>query len=111
MGGVVLPAGRLGLGHEVAPDPVVYVAGEGQQGLGRRFGAWKIFNDVNLDGKPFYVAPAVAMTDVSQREKLTEAINSEVGRPSLIVLDTLARNFGGGDGKFHPGYEPLRGRL
>ena len=84
-------------GHEVTPGPVVYVAGEGQQGLGRRLGAWKRLNDVSLDEKPLYIAPAVAMTDTPQTVKLLEAINKEVGRPSLVVLDTLARNFGGGD--------------
>ena len=84
-------------GHEVTPGPVVYVAGEGQQGLGRRLGAWKLLNKVSLDEKPLYIAPAVAMTDTPQTVKLLEAINKEVGRPSLVVLDTLARNFGGGD--------------
>ena len=37
------------------------------------------------------------MTDMTQTTRLVEAINRQVGKPSLVVLDTLARNFGGGD--------------
>ena len=88
-------------GHAVKAGPVVYVAGEGQQGFGRRIRAWSEHYGVGLDGVPLYLSPAVAMPDPADLEALVTAIDTgvdAVGRPpALIVLDTLARNFGGGD--------------
>ena len=99
-------------GHAVQSGPVVYVAGEGQQGFGRRIRAWSEHNGVSLADAPLYVAPAVAIPDPGQLAALIAAIESalptdvpakrpegcvEAKRPALIVLDTLARCFGGGD--------------
>jgi len=76
---------------------VVYVAGEGQQGFGRRIRAWSEHNGVSLAGAPLYVAPAVAIPEASQLAELVLAVESLDEPPALIVLDTLARCFGGGD--------------
>jgi len=99
-------------GHGVQGGPVVYIAGEGQQGFGRRIRAWSEHNGVSLADAPLYVAPAVAIPDPGQLAQLIAAIESalpinvpaerpegcvEAKRPALIVLDTLARCFGGGD--------------
>jgi hypothetical protein len=88
-------------GYDVKPGPVVYVAGEGQQGFGRRIRAWSEHHGVGLDGVPLYLSPAVAMPDPADLKALVTAIDTGVAavgqRPTLIVLDTLARNFGGGD--------------
>lgn len=83
-------------GHDVTPGPVVYVAGEGQQGFGRRIRAWSEHHDVNLNGAPLFIAPAVAIPEPAGLMPLVTAIDA-VERPALIVLDTLARCFGGGD--------------
>ncbi|OQB87069.1 MAG: Regulatory protein RepA [Planctomycetes bacterium ADurb.Bin126] len=84
-------------GHPVKAGPVVYIAGEGQQGFGRRIRAWEKHNDVSLADAPLYVAPAVAIPDVSQVAELLTALGLLDEPPALIVLDTLARCFGGGD--------------
>jgi hypothetical protein len=84
-------------GHGVRGGPVVYVAGEGQQGLGRRLRAWQECNGVSLTGVNLYVAPAVAIPDPGRLAELTAAIEGQAEPPALIVLDTLARCFGGGD--------------
>ncbi|NLD86583.1 MAG: AAA family ATPase [Actinomycetales bacterium] len=88
-------------GHVVKAGPVVYVAGEGQHGFGRRIRAWSEHHCVGLDGVPLYLSPAVAMPDPGDIKALVTAIDTGVDsvgqRPALIVLDTLARNFGGGD--------------
>ena len=88
-------------GYDVKAGPVVYVAGEGQQGFGRRIRAWSEHHGVGLDGVPLYLSPAVAMPDPADLKALITAIDTGVAavgqRPTLIVLDTLARNFGGGD--------------
>jgi hypothetical protein len=84
-------------GHAVRGGPVVYVAGEGQQGFGRRIRAWSEHNGVPLVDAPLYVAPAVAIPDADQQAELMQALGALDEPPTLIVLDTLARCFGGGD--------------
>ncbi len=87
-------------GQAVKGGPVVYIAGEGQQGFGRRIRAWQLHHGVSLAEKPLYLSQAVAMPDPGDLVALVNAIDTgvaAVGQPALIVLDTLARNFGGGD--------------
>jgi len=88
-------------GHDVRSGPVVYIAGEGQQGFGRRIRAWSEHHGVSLTEMPLYLAPAVAIPNATDLVALVTAIDTGVtvlrGQPTLIVLDTLARCFGGGD--------------
>jgi hypothetical protein len=87
-------------GQAVKAAPVVYVAGEGQQGFGRRIRAWTEHHGVSLANVPLYLAPAVAIPLPTDLVALIVAIDTgvaNVGQPGLIVLDTLARCFGGGD--------------
>jgi len=84
-------------GHGVQAGPVVYVAGEGRQGFGRRTRAWQEHNGVRLIEAPLYVAPAVAIPEATQLAELVAAIEDKLDAPALVVLDTLARCFGGGD--------------
>ena len=83
-------------GKPVGQMPVVYIAGEGQSGIGRRLLAWELHNGVTRNDARFYFANALAMTDAAELAELVEDIDVE-GQPGLIVLDTVARNFGGGD--------------
>lgn len=81
--------------------PVVYVAGEGRHGLKKRFMAWSIRHQINLDNSPLFISnmPA-AFLDHGSVESVMDAIDkveAEHGAPGLIVIDTVARNFGGGD--------------
>jgi len=84
-------------GHGVQAAPVVYVAGEGHNGLGRRLQAWQRRNAQGLEDAPLYIAPAVALTDPGQLVGLVKAIAARTEAPAVIVIDTLARCFGGGD--------------
>ncbi|MCL2645593.1 MAG: helicase RepA family protein [Phycisphaerales bacterium] len=87
-------------GHSVKSGPVVYVAGEGQQGFGRRIRAWSEHHNISLQNKPLFLAPSVAIPEPTDLISLLTAIDTgiaTVGPPTLIVLDTLARCFGGGD--------------
>jgi hypothetical protein len=86
-------------GHHVRPGPVLYIAGEGRQGFGRRVQAWQEHNGVSMAGAPLFVTPALAISDALQLRELVQAVEAAVpaGRPALVVLDTLARSFGGGD--------------
>ncbi len=84
-------------GHAVNAAPVVYVAGEGQQGFGRRIRAWSEHSGVSVEGAPLFVGPSVAIPDMEGLTELVLAIRALPEPPALIVLDTLARCFGGGD--------------
>jgi hypothetical protein len=85
-------------GEAVTAGPVVYLAGEGRQGLGRRIRAWERHHGVSLADAPLYVGPAVAMADPVELAELLAAIDGCGGEgPALTVLDTVARCFGGGD--------------
>ena len=85
-------------GRKVQPGPVVYVAGEGFNGLARRLKAWQIVNRVSLEDKPLYVStmPA-ALLDPVNVAAVMKAIDQTECKPVMVVLDTVARNFGPGD--------------
>jgi hypothetical protein len=88
-------------GHEVRQGPVIFIAGEGRNGLKRRMMAWSINNMVSHDTAPLFISlmPA-ALTDaamVEQVQAAIELVSVEHGPPVLIIIDTLARNFGPGD--------------
>lgn len=91
-----IATGRDWLGkHRVAPGRVLYVNGEGQRGIRKRVRGW-----VQEHGSTenFHLVPqAVAMPDPAQLDELIAVISELPSPPALIVLDTLARTFGGGD--------------
>ena len=83
------------------PKPVIYIAGEGHNGLKRRWSAWEKHFGLSLQDAPLFVSSApVAFLD-SQAAAVVTAKVREVankhGNPALIIVDTLARNFGDGD--------------
>lgn len=96
-----IATGAEWFGCKVTTGPVFYIAGEGGNGIGRRLRAWELHRGIKLDTAPLYVSTvAAALTDP---EGLTATIadvrhlTEQHGAPRLIVLDTLARNFGPGD--------------
>lgn len=81
---------------------VFYIAGEGHNGLKRRFTAWQIDNGVDLNDAPLYVSKEPAKLSVEDSAQAVidavRALASQTGvQPRLIVVDTVARNFGPGD--------------
>lgn len=88
-------------GKAVKRGPVLYINGEGHNGVNRRLTAWSIANGVDLRQHPLFLSSTTtALTDEFARVEF-EAVVAEFihahGKPSLIVIDTLARNFGPGD--------------
>lgn len=88
-------------GHAVKQGTVVYVCGEGRQGIARRLLAWGRYHDVDVSTLPFFISsmPA-ALTDPASAAEVAETIAgiaAQHGAPVAIVIDTLARNFGPGD--------------
>ncbi|WP_419833082.1 AAA family ATPase [Endozoicomonas atrinae] len=83
--------------------PVFYIAGEGFNGLSRRLMAWQVSHGYNLRNAPIYISQcAASLTDLGNARLVSasiEEIVEETGGviPSMIVIDTLARNFGPAD--------------
>lgn len=89
-------------GHEVKQGPVFYIAGEGHNGLARRFAAWSKASGVSLKGAPLFKSRrAVSIFNEESAKELHDEITVMIEAtgqiPSLVVVDTLARNFGDGD--------------
>ena len=94
--GLCVASGTPWFGQPVTQGPVVYIAGEGQRGMGKRVRAWLAQNP-GADVSQFYVSSgAVNATDPRLAEEII-AMSAEIGRPALVIIDTLHRNFGGGD--------------
>jgi putative DNA primase/helicase len=92
--------GRPWHGHEVKQGSVFYIAGEGHNGLARRFKAWQLGNGQTLDGAPLYKSHRAAqLYDATEAAVVAESIkelSAQAGTvPSMIIIDTLARNHGG----------------
>ena len=88
-------------GRPVIRGPVVYVAGEGRRGVVRRVNAWAMAHSIKLSDMSLYVSrTAVGINNgnnLSELKAEIRSISEEFGCPALIILDTLARNFGDGD--------------
>ncbi len=82
------------VGHEVQQGTVLYLAGEGQAGIKRRIRAWEIAHGLSLD--EFLVLPLpVNFLDNGALAALETEIGALDPAPVLIVVDTLARYYGG----------------
>lgn len=89
-------------GRPVQQGPVFYIAGEGHNGMARRFAAWQKHHGVPLKGAGIYKSQrAVSIYSENAARDLFETVRemSELHGvlPALIVIDTVARNFGEGD--------------
>jgi hypothetical protein len=88
-------------GRKVKQGPVFLIAGEGHNGLTRRFAAWSKHKGVSIAGAPLFMSnrPAQFLDANSAREvaEAVHALAAQHGNPVLIEIDTLARNYGPGD--------------
>ena len=86
-------------GHAVEQGTVFYIAGEGHNGFVRRCRAWAKAHDVDLTHVPFFKSnKAVVMNDIASVELMHKTItdlSAKYGKPSLVVIDTVARSMGG----------------
>lgn len=88
-------------GKTVRQGSVFYIAGEGHNGLVRRFAAWGKHRGIDYTDAPIFLSdrPAQFLDSASARD-VGEAVGEMAklhGAPRLIVVDTLARCFGPGD--------------
>lgn len=96
-----IAAGIEWRGHKVRQGPVLIVIGEGRNGYTRRLAAWSLENRTPLQSLPLFVSNmATQLTYPKACVELQDTIRDFTethGTPVLIVIDTLARNFGPGD--------------
>jgi hypothetical protein len=95
--GLSVATGVPWLGHEVKQGEVVYIYAEGARALAQRANAW-----LQEHGKPeaplFRALPvAVSISDPRELSEFVKAVRSVCRNPRLIIIDTLARNFGEGN--------------
>jgi hypothetical protein len=88
-------------GRTVRKGSVFFIAGEGHNGLARRFNAWAQDRSVKLSGVPLFKSERAAQfLDAASARSVAVAVANlaaQHGPPTLIIVDTLARNFGAGD--------------
>lgn len=87
-------------GRAVAKGGVFYIAGEGHSGLRRRFTAWEQGAGLSLNEAPLFTSKGPAnFLDADSAERVAQAVEALATGcpPRLIIVDTLARNFGDGD--------------
>lgn len=73
---------------------VLYVSGEGRSGLGKR--AHALVDSHGVMPKDFsFVTEGIDLLDHNSRARFVDLVGQM--KPSLVVLDTLARTIGGGD--------------
>ncbi|EKR1245828.1 AAA family ATPase [Escherichia coli] len=87
-------------GRKVSKGAVIYIAGEGSMGVKRRVKAWeithnKVVTDLCIVNAPVFPASPDYVEQVIRTAGLVKSRTGENVR--LIVIDTLARCFGGND--------------
>jgi hypothetical protein len=77
---------------------VVYIAAEGRGGLHQRWNALQSHYEIPADAPLYFVEASLDLRESDQDYlDLIAAIQKRSAVPRLIVIDTLARTFGGGD--------------
>jgi putative DNA primase/helicase len=99
---------------------IIYVAAEGVSGVRARVAAWQVANRVRTLPSLLFVPESVALHEERAVEKWCNAVSTGLEErglawPELVVVDTVARNFVGGDenlpsqlGLFVEGCEAIR---
>lgn len=95
--GLCVATGTPFHGKQIAKSgPVVYILGEGKNGFSRRCQAWGIHNGVDYHDAPFFVSTIPAAFLYAESVEQVATAIAKV-KPVLIIVDTLARNYGPGD--------------
>ena len=93
-----IASGRDAFGKPVERGPVVYVAGEGGAGLKRRRDAILRHMELDDDLPIYFVKSQLNLrSNLEDYDALCSAIDSLGVRPVLVIFDTFARIFAGGE--------------
>jgi len=88
--------------HKTKSGLIIYLAGEGQRGIARRLLAWQEFHGYDLKQSKFHFSTRGAQLlnddeSLLLRDEILTLQDHYNEPPSLVVIDTLARNFGPGN--------------
>jgi 5S rRNA maturation endonuclease (ribonuclease M5) len=88
--------------HKTKEGLVVYLAGEGQRGIARRLLAWQQLHGFNIKKSKFHFSNRGAQLldddeSLLLRDEILTLQDHYNEPPKMIVIDTLARNFGAGN--------------
>lgn len=89
-------------GLQVKRGRVLLIAGEGHDGFSLRLRALEVHRNFKLKNAPFMISETgMSFLNTGHVDRLVNEIDRLGGddqrTPTLIIIDTLARNFGGGD--------------
>ena len=88
-------------GHKTKESGVLYFCGEGEKSIFKRILAWEDHFNKSLKDAKFRVSnrPARILDDEDYEDILEKSHDAkkQFGKLGLIIIDTLQRNFGGGD--------------
>lgn len=91
-------SGRTFYGYKTKPATVLYLAGEGFTGVGRRIKSHEQHHDYSLKSKPLLVSNRGTRIgdneDFKNLQEVCRNIEKEQGSIGMIIVDTLARNYG-----------------
>lgn len=94
----MIATGQKAFDRQTTEGDVVYVAGEGGAGLKRRWDALKLHHRLPADARIGFVRSQLNLrSTLDDLEALIEAINTQALKPQLVIIDTLARAFAGGN--------------
>jgi hypothetical protein len=87
-------------GREARATGVLYIAGEGARGLGKRVKGWRREHGKQGAAAPFMLLPVpVALLDPAERAKLLRTIDEAMRRAGfaigMVVIDTVSRSLAG----------------
>jgi hypothetical protein len=85
------------LGHAVKQGHVAYIAGEGIGGMGKRIRAWEEYNGIVDDDHLWLLGDPPQLLDGGDVRLLIAALHQLPQSPSLVIIDTLAQSFAGGN--------------
>ncbi len=90
-------AGESWMDRKVIGGPVIYIAAEGFGGLKLRVTALLRHEDYGDDTPCNFLDRPISLTDSDEVKAFIVEIQKSIGQPALIIIDTLARCFVGGD--------------
>ena len=90
-------AGKSWQDRKVNGGPVIYIAAEGFGGLKLRVTALLNHEDYGVETPCNFLDRPINLANPNEVEAFITEIQPTVGKPALIIIDTLARCFVGGD--------------
>jgi len=88
-------AGTKFAGKAAKLGSVLYLAGEGQNGITRRFAGWMQHNDIQIPPGRIQISSKIISLDTTGAEEILSALEKIGSGVDLVIVDTLARHMCG----------------